>query len=176
MNAVGNASRIAGVNDWARFLAPLVPSVRNKPDSSEFTPFCAACADALAIPVEWLTPAKRREAMAAWKYWPSVSDVSDLFAAEKRHAMDMAALRNPAGYLPPPEPTKPLTDAQVAAVMDKVAQLRTDLAGSITRDVPKVTPQPLTLGQLLAAYERAAAAGNTAAAYRAEQLRKALAA
>lgn len=174
MNAVGNASRIAGVNDWAKFLAPLVPSVRNKPDSSEFTPFCAACADALAIPADWLTVAKRRDAMATWKYWPSVSDVADLFADEKRHAMDMRALSAPA--LPPPAPTPraPLTIAEILGVQAKVAALRTDLDAASTRDKPAVKACHMTRQQILAQCEILAAKGNRIAAYRAEQLRKAL--
>lgn len=176
MNAIGQRVRVASVNDWAKFLAPLVAAVRNRPDASEFTPFCAACADALAIPVEWLTPAKRRDAMAKFAFWPSVADVSDLFADNKRHAMDMAAYRSPAGYLPAPEPPKRLDDTQLASVMAKVAELRTDLAANITRDAPKAAPIHLTMAQLLASYEQAAARGNSAAAYRADQLRKALAA
>lgn len=172
MNAIGQPARIAGTNDWAKFLAPLVASVRNKPDSSEFTPFCAACADALAIPADWLTPARRREAMTKFAFWPAVADVADLFAEDKRHAMSMAGYRNPSGVLAPPEASPPLTEAQKADALAKAAAFRADMAALAQADRPKANALPLAPHHLLAVYEHAAAQGNSAAAYRVAQLRK----
>jgi hypothetical protein len=169
MNHIGEPRRMAGVNDWAKFLAPLVASVRNKPDSSEFTPFCAACADALAIPAAWLTPAKRRDAMAKFAFWPAVADVSDLFADDRRHAMAMRDLTTPA--LPPPEPRGPLSMAELLEIQAKVQAHNAAVAGNITRDAPKAKPAYMTPAQVLAQCEILAAKGNTIAAHRAKMLR-----
>lgn len=172
MTAISEPRRMAGTNDWAKFLAPLVAAVRNKPDSSEFTPFCAACADALAIPVAWLTPAKRRDAMAKFAFWPSVSDISDLFADERKHAMEMRSL-GPAA-LPPPsreEPRGPRSMAEMLDIQSKLAEFKASMAEQVTREAPKVTPRYLTPQQLLAQYERLAAEGNAAAKLRVQTLR-----
>lgn len=167
-------TRVASFIEWEQFLRPLAVAVRNQPTREDFKAKCAACADSLVIPVEWLTPHRRREITARFEFFPSVREVGDFFADDKRHVMEMAALRKPEGYLPAPDPPKRLDDTQLASVMAKVAELRTDMEARTARDAPKAAPIHLTMAQLLASYEQAAARGNSAAAYRAGQLRKAL--
>lgn len=165
-------SRMASFIEWEQFLRPLAVAVRNQPTREDFKAKCAACADSLAIPAEWLTPHRRREVTARFEFFPSVREVDEFFADEKRHVMEMATLTSRVGYLPAPEPAGPLSPEQVEVVMEKVAQLRKDLAATITRDAPKAEPRYLNDIQLLAAYERLAAQGNQACAFRAAQLRK----
>jgi hypothetical protein len=168
--------RYATTEDWLRFLAPIAASVRNPPDRSEITARAAACADALAIFAEWLTLTRRRDAMAAWQFWPAVADIAEIFAADKRHAAFMRAATAP--RLPPPEPaaTERPTPEQIEANRAKVAALKAELAADLHRDRPSAGPAYLAPHHLLAGYEAAAAQGNTAAAYRAAQIRKELAA
>jgi hypothetical protein len=163
-------SPYAGAQEWVRFLSPIAHAVANKPDRETFAGTCAACADALAIRPEWLSDIRRREAMASFKFWPSVAEISDLFDTDKRHAMSMAALRQPAPQvLPAPQPPGP---AEREAIAVKADAFRAEMAERAASDSPKTTARPLAPHHLLAGYERLAAQGNTAAAYRAAQLRK----
>jgi hypothetical protein len=171
MNAIGPTIRYANRDDWAAFLAPLNVAVRNSPDRQTFVAFCGACADALAVRVEWLTPIRRRDAMARFAFWPSVADVGAIFDADKAHAMAMAGFRDSAGRLPPPEPPRPPTDAEREANRAKVAALKAELAATITKDSPKASPAYLTTSQLRAAYEHLAAQGSPFAKARLETLR-----
>lgn len=163
-------SPYASAQEWVRFLSPVAHAVANKPDRETFAGTCAACADALAIRPEWLSDMRRREAMASFKFWPSVAEISDLFDTDKRHAMSMAALRQPAPQaLPAPSPP---SLAEREAVAAKAAAFRADMAALAQADRPKANALPLAPHHLLAVYEHAAAQGNSAAAYRVAQLRK----
>lgn len=141
MNAIGQPIRYASADDWARFLAPVSAAVKNPPDRRDFMARCAACADALAIRAEWLTDLRRRDAMAAFAFWPSVHEIGAVFDADKRHAAHMARFHDTAGRLPPPEPRRPLTDAEKNANRAKVAQLKADLAQAAGQ-APDQRPTP----------------------------------
>jgi hypothetical protein len=167
-------SPYANAQDWKQFLRPLMAAVKNPPaDANEFHARCCACADALAIRAEWMTDSKRRDAMARFQFWPSVSELGELFDGDKQHAAwlrERAAIALPAPAAPPP-----LTDAQKASALAKAAAFRAEMAEQVMAEAPKATARPLAPHHLLAAYEELAARGNEAAKMRAEQLRQAVA-
>lgn len=164
-------TRMASFVEWEQFLRPLTAAVRNPPSRDDFKAKCAACADSLAIPAEWLTPHRRREITARFEFFPSVREVDDFFADDKRHQMDMAAYRDRSGYLAAPEPPPPLTEEQKAAALAQAAAFKAEMAERTQRDAPKATPRHLSQPHLLAYYERLAAQGNAAAAVRVQTLR-----
>jgi hypothetical protein len=167
-------TRYANAEDWLRFLAPIAGAVRNPPDRSEILARAAACAEALAIFADWLTPARRRDAIARFQFWPAVADIAEVFAADKRHAAEM---RSYAALPPPsPEPSAPRTMAEILHAKAAVDALKAEVAERQSREQPSAGPACLAPHHLLASYEQAAAKGNTAAAFRAAQIRKSLAA
>lgn len=180
MNAIGPhnpSSRYATADDWARFLAPLATAVKGAVTRQDVIARAAACAEALAIFPEWLTPQRRRDAMAAFQFWPSVAEIGGLFTADQRHAMEMRALTaRPA--LPAPE-RGPRSMAEILAVQQTAQAFKAEMAARTSRAAPgsvdRPTPRPLPHAQLLAQYDALAARGNAAAKARAAALRKALA-
>jgi hypothetical protein len=150
-------SRYASAEQWARFLAPLSAAVSGNIGKSDVLARAAACADALAIFPEWLTETRRRDAMATFKFWPSVAEIGDLFAGDKRHAMEMRALAQPSNLLPKPAERGPRSMEEILHVKRVVEEFKRDMATADTATRPEVKPAHLRPDQLAAARAQLAA-------------------
>lgn len=169
-------SSYATAQDWKNFLRPLLAAVKNPPaDANEFHARCCAAADALAIRAEWLTADMRREAMSRFQFWPSVAELGELFSAQRKHAMELHALRQHYTALPAPEAARPKpTPDEIAAARAKAQAFAAEMAALVIKEAPPAQARPLAPHHLLAQYEALAAQGNEAAALRAAQLQQAV--
>lgn len=176
MNAIDHhrPDPMASAEDWARFLRPLLAALNQQPSREQFNARCAAIAFALPdVPVSMLVPWRQRDAMRAFKFLPSPSEIADWMATDMReHRESIDRSRRLVAPSDLPAGPAERTPEEVAAVQAKaravVAALTQDLAG----DRPAVRPAPLSDGALLAHYDRAAAEGNAGAAIRARMIRQ----
>ena len=174
MNAIANAAPRATIEDWSRFMRPIALSVRNIPTDDDFRSRVAAIAHAVHVPADWLRQSWRQaEAMRRFQFWPAVFDLAEMFDADLKAARESADRSNRLA-LPAPEPERgPRNAAEILAVKQAAAAVMAAACipmGQAHAPAPK--PAPVSEGAMLAHYERAAAAGNRAAAFRAETIRK----
>lgn len=163
--------------DWSRFLRPIAAAVRNPPSEQDFKARVAALAMAMPtatadiLAKQWL----QAEAMRKCQFWPSVADLAEIIQPEindarRQQSEAVAAI----SYCPPQMRITPTPEeaAEVKAKLDAfMAEMRMSSDG---QPKPTVKPAYLSDAALLAMYEKSAAEGNDAAAFRAAALRRKL--
>lgn len=174
MTAVDRYQPGATADEWAAFLKPLLAAMNQQPTREQFVARCAAIAFALPdVPASMLVPWRQRDAMRHFRFLPSPAEVAEWIAPalrDERESRDRHARLSGPSDLPAERPAP--TPEEIAAVQAKARALVAELTHrSPETKSPPPRALPLSPGALLASYERAAAAGNAAAAFRARQLR-----
>jgi len=159
----------ADANRWQSFLFPLRATVRNPPSSDGFQAFVGAVAAALInIPAHLLTPARQREGIRRFQFWPSAADIASWLEPEARDDRAMlGALERTAAA---PEPTVEQHEATEAAIAHVKAaaegfRAETKAREKAQREAERVMPAAayLTPDQLRVALNKEVAAGGVRA-------------
>jgi hypothetical protein len=168
--------RPATIDDWRRFLLPVVAGCANPPDRDAFAGRVAAIAGALAeVPAEALTIEAQRQVMRSVRFFPVAADLWPIlhptFAGLQA---ELSVLRRIAAA--PAAPAQVAPSAEERAEMARqaaalAAELRAGAEEREARGRPQGRAVALSDGALLAHYERLAEGGSAAAAARARHLR-----
>ena len=167
-----------------RWLKPLAAGFTIPLTENDFKVRASAIVPTLAdLPGVLFTPAMQRAAMLEWSYFPGVKDLHDFLARRCRDwQRDQKALERITALPeppPPPEMTQEERDAILARFRAQMAQVAPLAAVGGDQAVPAGRPLPLRDDVLLANYEAVAKApgpGQVAAQFRAEALRRKIAA
>lgn len=152
------ALRPATQDEWARWLKPLVPAVRNPPSQAEFPSRVAAIAFAMGdVPAAALTTDALRDVMRASDWWPTPAALLPILQPRYADRMaEMLALRRLGAEQASAQPVAPdLSLEQRAAIAADVRAKLNEITGASPDAKPTVRAAPLRPDALRAARERA---------------------